>query len=306
MISNELDIDVCVCTFRRSHIVETIRSIGRLAIRPNWVIRVIVADNDETPSARDIVEATARECSLSLTYVHAPARNISVARNACLDAATARYIAFIDDDEVADPDWMAALMATLESRDADVVLGPVQAVYRPDCPDWMRKGDFHSTRPVWVNGEIITGYTCNVLFRRLAPALSGRRFRVELGGSGGEDHEFFTSAWRAGGTIAYAATALITEPVADNRSNLRWLLRRRFRFGETHGLLLMEDQASGLGGRLTYIAAAGAKAGGCFLTACLNCVRSDRSRYWVLRGTLHVGVIRQLLRREQHVVVVPA
>jgi glycosyltransferase involved in cell wall biosynthesis len=55
-----------------------------------------------------------------------------VARNACLDAATAPLVAFIDDDQVASPEWLVALVGTLESSNADVVLGPVQAVYGPD------------------------------------------------------------------------------------------------------------------------------------------------------------------------------
>jgi succinoglycan biosynthesis protein ExoM len=190
---------ICICTFHRAHVAKTMRSISRLIVKPDWIIRVIVADNDESPTARDIVEATARDCSLSLTYIHAPARNISAARNACLDAATAPLVAFIDDDELASPDWLTALVASLESSNADVVLGPVQAVYGSNCPGWMRSGDFHSTRPVWVGGSIVTGYTSNVLFRRAAPALSGRRFRLDLGRSGGEDSIFFSAVHRAGG-----------------------------------------------------------------------------------------------------------
>ena len=117
-----------------AHVTATLYSISLLAVEPTWIIRVIVADNDETPSALDIVEATARDCSLSVTYLHAPGRNISGARNACLDAATAPLVAFIDDDEVASPEWLAALVGTLEISNADVVLGPVQAVYRQTVP----------------------------------------------------------------------------------------------------------------------------------------------------------------------------
>jgi succinoglycan biosynthesis protein ExoM len=296
MAPDDLQMDVCICTYRRSHVAKTLHSISLLAIKPNWIVRVIVADNDETPSAREIVEATARDCSLSLIYLHAPARNISIARNACLDAATAPLVAFIDDDEVADPDWLAALVTTLENSHADVVLGPVQAVYRAGCPDWMRKGDFHSTKPVWVRGEIIDGYTCNVLFRRTAPALSGRRYRLDLGCSGGEDSAFFSAVHGAGGKIEYAAKALVTEAVADDRSNLEWLVRRRFRFGETHALLLTEEGRLGVGGRLKRGGVASGKAGICFLAACLNIARPDRWRYWMLRGVLHVGVVCRLLK----------
>jgi succinoglycan biosynthesis protein ExoM len=213
-----------------------------------------------------------------------------VARNACLDAATAELVAFIDDDEIATPDWSAAPVAAMERGNADVVLGPVQAVYRPECPGWIRKGDFHSTKPVWVGGEIRTGYTCNVLFRRTAGALSGRRFRPDLG-SGGEDTIFFSAVHRAGGRIEHAQKALVTEAVPVDRSNLSWLLRRRFRFVQTLGLLLMEDGKIGIVGRLKKVSAASAKAGICFLAACLAAcltfARAERCRYWILRGTMH-------------------
>jgi succinoglycan biosynthesis protein ExoM len=69
MVDDALPIDICICTFRRAHVADTLHSIFRLTVKPNWIIRIIVADNDETPSARDIVEATARDCSLSVTYL---------------------------------------------------------------------------------------------------------------------------------------------------------------------------------------------------------------------------------------------
>jgi hypothetical protein len=50
-------------------------------------------------------------------------------------------------------DWLTALIAALDNSKADVVLGPVQSIMIVTAPIGMRKGDFHSTRPVWVGGE---------------------------------------------------------------------------------------------------------------------------------------------------------
>ena len=44
------------------------------------------------------------------------------------------------------------------------------ALREPMRRTWMRRGDFHSTLPVWSLGEIRTGYTCNVLLQDAAPA----------------------------------------------------------------------------------------------------------------------------------------
>ncbi len=288
-------IDICICTFRRPHIAETLRSLKTLELESDWQLRVIVADNDEIPSAEDIVKATAQELGLDVHYVHAPARNISIARNACLDAATAPLIAFMDDDELVTPLWLKALVAEMDRSKATVVLGPVKAIYTPDMPTWMQQGDFHATLPVWVNGQIITGYTCNVLMQRDAPAVKGLRFRTELGRTGGEDTAFFNNVTEAGGHIAFAADAMMTEAVTPERAKFSWLLRRRFRSGQTHGMLMLEKIGSSLLTRSKRIAIAYLKAVFCFAVALGNVLRPVRMRFWLLRGAVHLGVISRLM-----------
>lgn len=289
-----MNIDICVCTYRRPHVAQTLLSLAKLTLKPDWQIRVIVADNDETPSACELVENTARENSLTLSYIHAPARNISIARNACLDAATAPLIAFIDDDEIADPDWLSALVSAQEIRNADIVLGPVRAVYAPEASDWMIEGDFHSINPVWVQGKIITGYSCNVLIRREAPALKNLRFRKEFGRSGGEDTVFFAAAHRAGALIAFAPDAIVTEAVPTERASLQWLLKRRFRTGQTHALLLLEREGTNALTRAKNAAIASAKALFCFIMVAPNLWRKSRAYFWLLRGAMHAGVVARL------------
>ena len=290
-----LAIDICLCTFKRPQVANTLISLAAIEREADWHLRVIVADNDETPSAREIVASTANQTGLDITYLHAPARNISIARNACLDAATAPLVAFIDDDELVTPGWLKALISTQQNTQADVVLGPVRAIYTPDMPVWMIRGDFHSTMPVWVKSEIVTGYTCNVLLNREALPLRGLRFRTELGRSGGEDTAFFANFHKNGGHIAFASDAVVTEVVTTARASLLWLLRRRFRSGQTHGMLLLEGTAPNTAFLAKNIALALTKACFCYALALPNILRGDRMRFWLLRGTVHLGVISRLL-----------
>jgi succinoglycan biosynthesis protein ExoM len=48
-------IDVCVCTYRRASLADTLRSIKTQNLPTGASVRVIVSDNDETPSAREVV-----------------------------------------------------------------------------------------------------------------------------------------------------------------------------------------------------------------------------------------------------------
>ena len=285
-------IDIAICTFRRPHLADTLQSLARLELAPGWDVRIIVADNDETPSARGICDSAA--IPFPVNYIHAPAFNISTARNACIDASNGDYLAFIDDDEFASPGWMTAL--TDSAAGADVVLGPVHARYSPSCPLWIRAGDYHSSIPVAQNGRLISGGTGNVLLRRafIGPV----RFRTALGRSGGEDTAFFSDLEKRGARFAIRPDAIVYESVPEARESLHWLLRRRFRYGETHGLLLRET-ARGMAGRLRHALPAAAKTGFCAVMAAVHLPVRDRARRWTLRGALHAGVVTHLLRRQK-------
>lgn len=283
-----VQVDVCVCTFRRPEVVEALRSLAAQDL-PRGAFRVIVVDNDETPSARERVEGAAAALDLAVTYVHAPAGNISIARNACLEAAKAPWIAFMDDDEQAAPGWLAALLAFQAQSGADVVFGPVQAIYAPDAPAWAKAADLHSVRPTLrEGGGVSTGYTCNVLFRRAA--VGETRFDLVLGRTGGEDTTFFDRLTRSGAVLDYAPEAMMWEKTAPGRTRLNWLLVRSFRSGQTHARLLLERG----GNRLAEMGVAAAKALFCLAQAALSAFSAVGWRRALVRGALHVGVAAKL------------
>ncbi|MCA1490460.1 glycosyltransferase family 2 protein [Ensifer sp. NBAIM29] len=292
----KLRVDIGICTFRRPELTETLRSLAAMKQPADALVHIILADNDVTPSARGLVEALRPELPFEVTYLHCPASNISLARNACLDNSTADFLAFIDDDETASQEWLAQLLETARSTGADAVLGPVRAHYGRSAPSWMRRGDFHSTLPVWAGGDIRTGYTCNVLLKLKAPSLDGRRFKLALGRSGGEDTDFFTGMHRSGGRIAFAPEAWVHEPVPEARATLSWLAKRRFRSGQTHGRLLAES-AHGLG-QLRDLALAAAKFSYCALAAAVTFPAPVQRYRYALRALLHAGVVSGLLGHE--------
>lgn len=285
-------IDIGVCTFRRPALEKTLLSLATMEVPAEVVLRIIIADNDVEPSAEPLTERMRRLLPFDVSYVHCPAGNISIARNACLDEASGDFLAFIDDDETASEYWISNLLATARATGADAVLGPVTARYGEQAPNWMRRGDFHSTRPVWVSGEIRTGYTCNVLLRLASPALAGRRFNLALGRSGGEDTEYFTQMSRVGGKIAFSPDALVLEPVPPQRARLSWLAARRYRMGQTHGRLLAEGASATA--RPLKIVLAAAKSGYCAAAGLLLAPLPVQRNRYLLRAVMHAGVVAGL------------
>jgi succinoglycan biosynthesis protein ExoM len=288
-MSEARSIDVCVCTYRRGSVVDTIRSIAAQRVSYETRLRIVIADNDDVPSAEAMVRAECSRLGVDYCYVHAPAHNISTARNAALDAATAPLVAFIDDDEIATETWLSALLECHAATGATIVFGPVKAIYG-EGPAWLREADLHSIRPVFRRGGTIdTGYTCNVLLDRAAmtPSMRDCRFDPALGRSGGEDTFFFHNLYSLGTVYAFAEAAVVHEHVPPHRGSLRWLLKRYFRSGQTHARVLRTTAAW----PPKLIVTAGAKFGFCFISMALSVYSPARWRRLAVRAALHAGVV---------------
>lgn len=284
-------VDVCVCTFRRPSVADVLASLAKQDLPETIGLRVIVADNDETPSARERVERAFADLGLDGVYLHAPARNISIARNACLDAAIAPLVAFIDDDEVARPDWLASLVAEIDRAGADIVFGKVNASYGDSAPGWMRAADLHSTPAPFYRGRVEGGYTCNVLMRR--ETVGALRFDPAFGRSGGEDTTFFTALNRKGAKLAYTPAAVVLEPVTANRESLGWLTTRAYRSGQTYGLVRLRDGES----RVGVVVASAVKLGAFRVAQVLTLWSPVKWRKNAVRANFHAGVMAAALGR---------
>ena len=230
---------VCVCTFRRAHLTETLRSLGAQTREAD---RVVVIDNDDAPSARERAEAAAAEAGLTLSYVHAPARDLSLARNAALDAAPTGLLALLDDDETAPPGWLRGMTAALRPGLA-AVIGPSRAVYPDDAPDWMREAEPHSQLPPKLRGRLRVGHTANCLIDRDHPVMASLRFDPRFGRTGGEDADYFARGFALGARYDYAE-AEVLEPVTAERMAWNWLEARRRRAGQVYLMSLPWPRAA--------------------------------------------------------------
>ncbi len=290
--SGKLQVDIGICTYRRVELEDTLRSVAGLTVPAGVAVKVIVADNDTTPSASERVNRLRAEIPFEILYVHCPESNISIARNACLDNSSGDFLTYLDDDTTCSAEWLSELLSVAEDTGADAVLGPVRAYYSDAAPLWMKRGDFHSTHPVFVRGEIRTGYTGNVLLRRASSSVGRRRFNSALGRTGGEDTEYFSRLHEAGGHIALAPEAWAFEPVPENRARFSWLAKRRFRVGQTHGRLVA-DKSSGIA-TIGHLVLAAGKAAYCFGFAALTVFSPGHRNRHLLRGIMHAGVVSGL------------
>lgn len=102
---NSLSISVIIITLNRAEsLKETLSSLTRQTRQPD---EVIVVDNGSSDDTKRLVKGFRHE--LNINYVHETKRGIPEARNAGIRNATKDIIAFIDDDCVADKNWLKYL-----------------------------------------------------------------------------------------------------------------------------------------------------------------------------------------------------
>jgi succinoglycan biosynthesis protein ExoM len=193
---------------------------------------VVVVDNDPAGSARSVIDALSRNSAVPIRYIAESRPGISHARNTGVAQGAGRYIAFLDDDEEADPGWLAALLATLRRCGADAVKGPVSPLL-PDCNAYARRIYTRDARvPTGTRLADCTG-AGNVLFDK-ERCFGGRQqpFDPFLGLAGGGDTLFFRQLIRAGRRIVWCAEAVVWETIPPERILPRYVLRRRFHHGQ--------------------------------------------------------------------------
>ena len=224
-------IDICIATFKRPVLLERLLNDLLGQQLPDGIsTHIIVVDNDALESARPVV-ATFQAVCPSVEYLTQPERNIALTRNCALDHSQGELIAFIDDDESAPPDWLAALLTTMERHAADAVLGPVNGILPASAPRWIVEGRFFE-RPARPSGSRIElGGTGNALLK--ASAIRGKlAFDPRYGLTGSSDTDFFHRLSRRGALMVWCQEAGLTEHVEDNRLTMRWILERGFRAGQ--------------------------------------------------------------------------
>lgn len=229
------DISVCVCTYRRPHLLDELLAALLAQTALSRVREIIVVDNDPAGSAMPVLAAWKPRCPMPLRIVACPRPNISLARNAALHHATGEWVAFIDDDEIPVAQWLEQLADQARRHQADGVFGPVLPVYPEGVPSWIVEGRFFERRRLATGAPVpkTDVRSGNVLLRRRLLNLDEGPFDPAFGLTGGEDTLLFHRLLDRGARFVWSDEAVVYEPVDPARATVRWLMMRAYRGGQS-------------------------------------------------------------------------
>lgn len=239
---------VLMCTCNR-HRLLSIALDSLMMQTPAVPSQVVIVDNSEDANAKELVLGHEISNVTRLDYYHERERNIAAARNAALAKSTGDFVAFIDDDEAASPEWLSELHRIMKEKNADIVFGPVQPVFAGGkAPVWDPEGKKYTKGlhlPDGADAPVYQGSghhsaalgevgSCNVMMRRETCLVDGMGFNKDFGKLGGEDSEFFTRLVQKGLKVCYAAQAIVHEEIPQDRQTLEFMLLRKDRESRTY------------------------------------------------------------------------
>lgn len=220
-------ISVCVCTFKRPHLLKRLlHGLGDQDTEGLFTYSIVVADNDHLETAKAVVSEFAASSAIPVRYCVEPQQNISLVRNLAVENADGDFIAFIDDDEFPTKYWLVTLFKACNEYGVDGVLGPVKRHFDQEPPSWIVKGNFYERRicPTGASLDWRDGRTGNVLLKREIFANEPQPFKVEF--RGGEDTDFFRRMIEKGHKFIWSEEAVAYEVVPPVRWKRTFMLRR--------------------------------------------------------------------------------
>jgi glycosyltransferase involved in cell wall biosynthesis len=212
---------------------EALESVAHQAVPPWFDTEILVVDNSRDGSAAGCCATFGPR----IRYIHEPRLGLSHARNRGISEAHGELVAFLDDDERAEPNWLVEICQTLRTTQADAAFGSVEPVFERQVELVNYARNIYRRRISQLSGTNIsrlyyklgTGNSCFVRSRCFE---ADEPFSTKFNISGGEDVYLLKNLVAKGRRLVWSPNARVLEWVPASRCCLDYLLLRRFRSGQ--------------------------------------------------------------------------
>ena len=234
---------VAVLTRQRPKMLgELLDSWAQCTVPAGCEVEFAVIENDAEPFSGYVAEKFAGRLPGKLSYTVEPRRGIPFGRNAAANMAMKQgfdLLAFIDDDEIADRNWISALLARYRESGAMLIGGPVIGVAEVDQMNFWRRMLFRGIEHRYRQkaARNVAGFSNS---KRSLPTIITNnwladvelftrhqlKFDESLVVSGGSDASFDRAVSAKGLSKAWAEDARVYEQIPPERISFRYQFRR--------------------------------------------------------------------------------
>lgn len=228
------DVSVIICSYNRADwLREAIESLFDLETA-GFSYEILVVDNASTDHTAAVLAEMAQQRPDKLRHVIESEPGVSFARNRGVHESKGEWIAFFDDDELAEPDWLLQLLKAAQKYDVKCVGGAVKLKFHPgkerDLRHWVRVtlGCTEGMQEQLYDGKRVPT-TGNMLIHKEIFETIGL-FRTDLV-EGGEDTDLYHRSRTAGYKAYHAPKALAHHQIPPFRIEPNYLRSTSMRMG---------------------------------------------------------------------------
>ena len=242
-----IKVSAIICTHNRAGYLEkAVKSLVDQTLPENQR-EIIVVDNASSDETKNVTN------KFSTVYIYEPLLGLSRARNIGWQKAQGDYIAYLDDDAVADPEWLQKILEAFDSSKPrpGVVGGKVEPVWEALRPSWLSESMLGQLalldwgpEPVVLNDkQWFVG--ANMAFpREVLEEIGG--FDASLGRKGCsllsmEENLARKKIEKLGYHCVYYPKATVKHHVPASRLTQKWFLERAYWNGISSALIRRHD-----------------------------------------------------------------
>jgi succinoglycan biosynthesis protein ExoM len=234
-----MKITICINTFNRNkNLCNLLKSIEKIYLLNSYVVKILIIDNTVNNNSYSFIQKFKSNYKFEITHINEKKNGIVYSRNKCLKylkTTSQDYICLFDDDCTIDKFWLKHVINTIKIYKAKIVSGPqihykknnsINLNYKFIYQKFFEKNYTHEIKKIkWAaTNNIFMNY--NILKKNnLYFDTNLNKFKI------GEDQLFFLMLNKNKNCIYWNKKAIVYEKIHENRTGIKWLVRRSFKLG---------------------------------------------------------------------------
>lgn len=240
-MSKSPEISVAVCTYNRADVLP--KCLESLADQTAYseLFEVLIIDNNSTDDTKKIALDFCEKHN-NFKYIFEKKQGLSQARNRAIEEAQGGYLAYIDDDAIADKEWLKKIGSVIKNnRDIAAFGGMILPWYNKEKPKWFK--DEFATHSYGKQHFQLTEQNCpfglsgsNMIFKKeILNKYNG--FPTEYGMTGdkiafGEESFLFNKMLKSHENIQYFPEIFVHHLVSEKSYSLKDAFKRSIQNGK--------------------------------------------------------------------------
>ncbi len=232
---------IIVCTYNRMDLLK--KCLDSLVAQTSDMSKceTIVVDNNSADDTKELVTQYSTRIA-NLRYIFEREQGLSHARNRGCNEANSEYLAYLDNDVIAPPEYVSNVLKVIEQHSPDIMGGPIYPYYVSKKPNWF-KDEYEIRKHAEESGFSLTCRISggNYIIRKDALKQLGM-FDVNLGMVGeqvklGEERDILEKYRRTKDTkdqkTYFALDCCVKHYVPPKKMTLRYFVTRYYQSGRS-------------------------------------------------------------------------